>query len=251
MKMKKPRRKQRKLSLNDYKNETEKHGHSFISLIERATTHAPQRINFKCGNCGNISAGRIYSMSKYCKYCKSFKFRLTKQEAELHLKKYNHSFIDFCYYDNSGEYKTLFKCGNCNSIGHSALRDIKTIYCRKCFILPNRSLNEIYLCELIKNNYPDYFIEPGNRSILDGKSLTGNFLEIDIVVKEQNSNRIILAIEWNGFFHHIDKKRQEHDRIKLKEMKILKIPFIQIDDFGSYDPKFVETIFENKIRTLL
>ena len=96
---------------------------------------------------------------------------------------------------------------------------------KNCRTSSKRSKAEVFLCELIKKDFPSLIISENNHNILPSK------LEIDIFIKHKN-----LAIEVNGPFHYFPIFGQDYlDKIHNKDIKkqneilALKINLIILD----------------------
>lgn len=99
-----------------------------------------------------------------------------------------------------------------------------------------RSKNEIYFCELCES----YF-----EKVLHNERMFNGW-DADVIIED-----IKIAVLWNGIWHHKKickghsvKQTQARDKIKMKMINECGyMPYV-IDDFGSYNPIFVEKEFE-------
>lgn len=105
-----------------------------------------------------------------------------------------------------------------------------------------RSKNEIFFCTLCEN----YFKQVDhNKPIFNG-------WDADIIIHDHK-----IAILWNGIWHHKKitkqhsvKQVQARDTLKIKNIKNCGYTCYIIDDFGIFNPEFVQQEFEKFISYL-
>ena len=111
---------------------------------------------------------------------------------------------------------------------------------QNCPVCTHNSSKAEYLChKLLKDKLPHFDVKMKNRDIpeLKGKGIGGGNLEVDIVIKNKETGKILLYVEWNGVYWHSFERATTHDNIKKRA---LGDKLIVIEDNGPFNEAFVE-----------
>lgn len=195
--------------------------------------------------------------SKYCRYCAGKSFEATnasKQASTNYLREkcirteneYNVTIIDKSKINKVTD-KIDIKCNFCNKTYINSLCNLWLGYakCPNCFKQPERSSYEIYLYNLIKENYEDLEVINNCRELIKNPN-TGRNLEIDIYVPEKK-----LGIEINGLYWHselIQKDPINYHYLKYSESNkngILLLQFFEDELFFKSD--IIKSIIKKNI----
>lgn len=176
------------------------------------TRHALQslRVERKCVQCGTVFFTLFNSTNTLCRKC--------GKHRPIHTK-----ICEEC----GKNYQTTVKGQRLCSLSCAGKRSVVQ--------QKRRSKNEIYFADLCSQKFDNVLT---NENIFNG-------WDADIIIPDYK-----IAILWNGNWHHKKLSRkhsliavQNRDRIKINEIRKRNYTPFVIDDFGRYNPSFVESKF--------